>query len=122
MSLDIFILNKVHEEVREAIRDGKAGYAQGAQGDTKVSYIRDHFPGGLYHAPLFPQPSATQILVELMLDAARGEGEATSRVFERSDAEWAIKDRRRYPEHWLKKHVEADLLERLLADSPELFV
>ena len=122
MPFDPFGLEKVHENVERAIRDNEPGHAQSDVSGVLVSYIRNDFPGGFYHAPMSSQMKAAEMLDEMMVDVARGEGMASPATFHRSQLEWAITNRRRYPERWVKKHKEATLLEALSENRPELFV
>ena len=122
MPFDPFRLDETHEKVREAIQARKIGFAQSDVGGVLVSYVRHEFPGGLYHAPMVPQKRANEILEDMMIDVARGEGIASDRTFDLAQLEWAIKDRKKYPTHWVKKHKEAELLLALQEERPDLFV
>ena len=122
MPFDPFGLEETHETVREAIKARKIGFAQSDIDGVLVSYIRHDFPGGLYHAPMDPKKKANEILEEMMIDVARGEGAASDGTFDLAQLEWAIKDRRKYPTHWVKKHKEAELLQSLRETRPDLFV
>lgn len=122
MSFDFLKLEEKHKEVRKAVDDDEPGHAQSEVGDVLVSYIRHAFPGGFFHAPMHPQKSANEIIDEMMVDVARGDGIASKATFDLSQVKWAIADRRKYPEHWVKKHKEANLLEQLVGERPELFV
>ena len=62
------------------------------------------------------------MLQEMIVDVASGEGIASPRVFRRSLVNWMIDDRRAYPKKtWPKKDAEANRLETLLTNRPELF-
>jgi hypothetical protein len=123
---DPFGISRRHQEVREKIHRGEEGYAQSDISGQIVSYENDEYPGTLVYGfrpvdqtnkPL----SFDAIIEEMMLDVARNEGIASKGAFSKDRAEWMIKDKSRYPEHWAKKHAQAKLIKDLLTNRPELF-
>ena len=116
-------IEEKHAAVRRAIHDGEPGYAQSDVSGTMVSL---HLDGGfntqLTHLPLNGM-KAHDIIEEMIVDVASSEGIASRHSFRRSLVDYMIDHRRAYPEHiWPKKHAEADRLQALLANRPELFV
>ncbi len=51
-------------------------------------------------------PAGVAAMDEFILDVAREEGVATSRVFHSYHVTWMISDRERYPSHFPKKHAK----------------
>ena len=120
---DPYGIDKIHQEVRQAIKQGVEGYAQSDVSGTMVSM---HLEGGwhtkLYHIGLDGMRTH-DIMQEVLVDVARDDGSASPRTFRRSFAQWMIEDRRAYPAGtWPKKHAEADRLEALLEKRPNLFI
>ncbi len=122
-NFDPFGIEKYHEEVLEKIERNEPGYAQSEVGSQIVSYNAHGFPGSITHAHPFADPRRDigSIMEELILDVAAGDGRASDQTFSHSRIEWMIKDRRAYPKRWTKKHRQAELLEKLLANRPEVF-
>ena len=76
----------------------------------------------LDHAPLHGM-KAHDIMQEIIVDVPRNEGLASPMTFRRSFVHWMIDDRRAFPKGtWPKKHAEADRLQALLGNRPELFI
>jgi hypothetical protein len=88
-----------------------------------VSMHLDHgWHTKLYHLGLEGMKTH-DIMQEILVDVAGGEGLASPKTFRRSFVNWMIDDRRAFPKGtWPKKHAEADRLQTLLSAHPELFV
>ena len=123
MTFDPCGLEATHKKVRDAVFAGTPGFAWSDDiAGVKVSYIRDGFPGGFYHSSVnSPYAGANDLMEALILDVARSEGDASKETFDKSQIQWMITDRRRYPRSRVKKHNEANDLEKLLNDRSELF-
>jgi hypothetical protein len=119
MPFDPFGIREYHENVARRIRDKEPGLAQSWIGDSLggalVSLEAGRLTGGPTHANL------TEVMDELMLDVARGEGGATSRAFSLKRIELMIENRERWYDPWGKGRAEAALLAQLLASKRELF-
>lgn len=94
MPFDPFGLREYHENVTRRIRDKEPGLAQSWIGDSLggalVSLEAGRLAGGPTHANL------TEVMDELMLDVARGEGAATSGAFSLKRIELMIENRERW--------------------------
>jgi hypothetical protein len=119
MPFDPFGLREYHENVTRRIRDKEPGLAQSWIGDSLggalVSLEAGRLAGGPTHA------NVTEVMDELMLDVARGEGAATSGAFSLKRIELMIENRERWYDPWGKGKAEAALLSQLRASQPELF-
>lgn len=110
MTFDPFGIEAYHEDVRQRIARGEEGLAQSDVSGATVSFDADGHPGSITYGP-YLSLSATEILDEMIVDVARGEGVASNRTFDRDRVRWMIADRRKYPARWTKKHKQADDLE-----------
>jgi hypothetical protein len=119
MPFDPFGVHKYHQTVRDRIQQGDPGLAQTFIGNALASYEIDESGWGHFTGDIPVGIDATE---ELILDVARDEGIASSRVFSMARVNWMISDRQAYPAHFPKKHVEAALLRQLVEKRPELFV
>jgi hypothetical protein len=122
MGWDPFGIEKEHARVRKAIAAGDEGYAQSDVSGTMVSiHVDGDGPPDIIRAPLDGM-KYHDMLQEMIVDVASGEGIASPRVFRRSFVNWMIDDRRAYSkETWPKKDAEANRLETLLTSRPALF-
>jgi hypothetical protein len=122
-SWDPFGIEKLHDTVRKEIGDKVEGRAQSDISGTMVSLVleKDGDPK-FFHIGMNGMRH-NDIMQEMIVDVASDEGLASSRTFRRSFVAWMIDDRRAYPKGvWPKKHAEADRLQALLDDRPDLFV
>ena len=113
-----------HALVRQKIDDGVEGYAQSDVRGVLVSYdAGTGFPGGITHGGFLDPRSVSikDIIDEMVLDVARGEGIASDRTFTRAWIERMLEDRRGYPDNRAAPHREAALLGTLLRERPGLF-
>jgi len=112
MPFDPFGLEEYHAKVREKIAGREPGWAQSQIGRVLVSYRRGRgFTGAHGLGDPRNDPFLHDVLDEMLIDVARGEGIASPATFDRDYVERAIEDRRLFPDHWTKKHRQADLLE-----------
>ena len=118
MAFDPFGVLAYHETVRERIGRGEPGLAQSFVGSELVSYEVNESGWGQATGNL---PAGVDAVDEIILDVARDEGIASSRVFAMARVNWMIADRKAYPAHFPKKQAEAALLEGLVQRRPELF-
>lgn len=122
-SWDPFGIEKLHEDVRQEIRDMVQGRAQSDISGTMVSLVleKDGDPK-FFHIGLNGMKH-NDIMQEMIVDVASNEGLASAKTFRKSLVAWMIEDRRAYPEGvWPKKHAEADRLQALLDGRPDLFI
>jgi hypothetical protein len=118
---DPFGIEKIHQEVSQAINDKKDGYAQSDVSGATVSLYFDDCQTRLYHQPLDGMRHR-DIVQEIIIDVASKEGLASDKTVRHSFVNWMIDDRRAYPKRFAKQHAEADRLETLVKDRPDLFV
>ena len=107
---DPFETERYHDTVRRRIQNGEPGLAQSEVDNVLVSYDREGSPGSMTYSG-FLEMSVREILDEIILNIARGEGIASESTFDRGRVEWMIDDRRQRPESFDELHAEADLLE-----------
>ena len=117
---DPFGLEEIHQDVWEKIKSKRPGCAQSDVGVRLVSFIAHGFPGSIFHAHYLDKGIGA-IIEEIILDAARDEDIVSDRTFSEDRVDFMIKDRDAYPNHWVKKHRESDLLKQLENDRPKLF-
>lgn len=112
-----------HAAVRRAIHDGKPGYAQSDVSGTMVSlHLEGGFNTELTHLPLNGM-KPHEIIQEMIVDVASSEGIASRHTFRRTLVHFMIDERRAFPAPiWPKKHAEADRLQVLLTNRPDLFI
>jgi hypothetical protein len=118
MPFDPFGIDKHHADVRRRINEGEPGLAQSYIGSALASYEVDGNGWGTFTGNV---PAGIDAVGELILDVARDEGIASSKVFSKHRVTWMISDREAYPDHFPKQHAEAKLLHDLLGRRPELF-
>ncbi len=117
MPYDPFSVDRYHEEIRQKIENREPGYAQSEIGEVLVSFKAHGFPRGLTHGRFLSQ-SEPEILDEMIVDVARGEGHASDGTFRRNRIDFMISDREAYADHWKKKHAEAALLRDFYLNGP----
>ena len=107
MPWDPFGITAYHQKVRDEIARGTPGFAQSSVGDVLVS-LEDGTPT---HGHYLTR-SLSEIIEEIIVDVARGDGIASPQTFSRSRVEYMITDRKAYSSNWPKKHAEARILEQ----------
>ena len=118
MAFDPFGVLAYHQTVRERIARDDPGLAQSFVGSELVSYEVNENGWGQLTGNVHASVDAVD---EIILDVARAEGIASSRVFAMARVNWMIADRKAYPPQFPKKQAEVALLERLVQQRPELF-
>lgn len=114
MLYDPFGVLRHHEEVRLKIQAREPGYAQSVIGDVMVSFEAASFHGPVFaHFPLVMGgllTRTTDVIDQLILDVARGDGIASPYCFSRARVERIVNDFKSYPENYLKLHRKAQIL------------
>ena len=110
MPFDPFHSQAYHADLRQRIQNGESGLAQSEVGDVLVSYEN----GSITHGGWIEKPVKDllrDIVDEIIIDVARGEGICGPATFLRSRVVFMIEDRRLFADHWKKKQKEANDLE-----------
>ena len=110
-------IQDVHADVFKRITEKKPGYAQSSIGDIRVSFIRSKDLIGTFTHGHHIEKSFRDVIEEMILDVARGEGLASPRTFTKFRVQYMINDRREYPSYWTKKHKEAEILENFYIEG-----
>lgn len=122
-SWDPFGIEQLHAKLREEIGGKVEGRAKSDISGTMVSLIvKDDGQPKFYHIGVDGMRHH-DVMQEMIVDVASGEGMATARTFRKSFVDWMIDDRRAYPKAaWPKKHAEAERLRMLVEERRDLFV
>lgn len=119
-------IDDTHREVAEKIQSDQPGFAQAEilfdrppAGSEEIRYKVSYawgYPGTLSHAAVMFVPEAwsfRRILDAIIVEVAKGTGQASPKTFLRSRIVYMIENARSFPESsWAGKHAEADLLEK----------
>ena len=122
MTWDPFGVQQYHDEVSRRIGMKEPGLAQSVIGRDLASYEVREVDGKLRGQMTTAGPShGREAMEELIIDVAKGDGEATASVFSRDRVDFMIKDRKAFGSNWTKKKNELAALVALVEDRPELF-
>ena len=111
-------VDSFHEAVRDKIRNREPGWAQSDIGGSTATYSRwTGWTGtGLYTSR--DNPFLHDQLDEMLLDVARGEGQATDATFHKPYVERKIEGLKLYASWNLKPHAQAKTLEDFFINGP----